>query len=312
LASLPKLVQEDRIMTVPTTKKDKRNRARGGIKQLILRGNFLASLQSIRDRATGLFRGLLDFSQVWLPKLSSNRLAKLFSLPVRIVRALSGKSEKLFRRRILIRFLTLPSLPKILVDIVDRETAGRISANARILRFEYLESRALLTTLLYTPGAVANPIWTSNPNVVDWTDMSTGLPSPWVQNDTAQFPASGTQASPAVVDITGAGSQGLVYASEIIVENGANYQFAPLASAATDELRIDPAATGTMVNVGSSASVNFTAAIVSPSTTGGLATTGLAVSDWPVDDHSWHAKPAQWEIGRIAELPASASQVDGA
>ncbi len=138
-------------------------------------------------------------------------------------------------------------LRRIFSYVVARRTPirpGAPSARPRLLRVEGLEPRSMLSsdTLVYAP-TTAYQTWTTDQNVTDWTYQ--GTPTYWHQGDEADFPQLGSLGSQYTVDISGAGSQGLVYASKIVVTSGSNLSFAGPTSA--DQLEIP--ATGTTMEV---------------------------------------------------------------
>ena len=89
---------------------------------------------------------------------------------------------------------------------------------------------------------VANPLWTPDqrPLEQDWIDTSTNKPSAWHNGDIAEFPVSAAAAGPVTIVDSLLGQQ-LVYASEIIIDDGASYTFQ--GSTPSDQLQITAAGT---------------------------------------------------------------------
>ena len=147
-----------------------------------------------------------------------------------------------------------------------------MQTTTRRLRFEGLEPRLALTTLMYTPSLVADPTWTPDSSVTDWVDESTGFPSAWQQNAVAEFPPSA--AGPVALSYSALAGLPLIYASEIIIDDGSEQLF--LHRLLRGALEIP--ATGTTIQVGQNSPHAPTATIslpvVSQGTAGVVTTTG--------------------------------------
>ena len=217
-----------------------------------------------------------------LDHVSSSMVDQLFLRAVcAIARSLRGKDKKQFVRRLRLvassrvqRFDRAKEwLGRVVSAFRNRlgallqtywvgltSSAHCIDARTRSLRFEGLECRALLTTatLVWNPSAVSAPdaVWTPT-STQDW--LNDGRESAWIQNSIAKFPVSAEGAGPVAIADSLPGQQ-LIYASQIIIEDGANYSF--VASTPTDQLQIP--SSGTLISLSSTDTSPSTATITTP------------------------------------------------
>ncbi len=96
----------------------------------------------------------------------------------------------------------------------------------------------MLSTLVYVPHGLEQG-WTTDPNVTDWsTNGPSGPYQCWSNTDSAEFPVSAAGPVTIVDSLPG---QQLIYASAIIIDDGASYTFK--GSTPNDQLQITAAGT---------------------------------------------------------------------
>ena len=164
------------------------------------------------------------------------------------------------RRTAVARFSFRRLAIKALRSPVARPCGGSCSNRSKLGRFS---SGSAVYTYTPSPGQTE---WTTDQYVTDWVLQGQTTPTYWHQGAEADFPQLGSPGSQYSVNISGAGSQGLVYASKIEIASGSNYLFTG------DQLEIPGSVQGTPgtqivvnQNTGDTTNLAISSAMVNPS-----------------------------------------------